>query len=48
MKAAMVTERAQAEENLGKVRAQVRLEEVWISVAEVHLNITTSYHTWMI
>ncbi|XP_060795422.1 leucine-rich repeat-containing protein 45 isoform X2 [Neoarius graeffei] len=32
MKAAMVTERAQAEENLGKVRAQVRLEE------QQHLN----------
>ncbi len=27
-KAALVTERAQAEEELGKVRAQVRLEEV--------------------
>lgn len=37
MKAAMVTERAQAEEELGKVRAQVRLEEVWVSVADVHL-----------
>ncbi len=28
VKAALVTERAQAEEELGKVRAQVRLEEV--------------------
>lgn len=37
MKAAMVTQRAQAEEELGKVRAQVRLEEVWISAAEVYL-----------
>lgn len=33
MKAAMVTERAQAEEELGKARAQARLEEVWIPVA---------------
>ena len=31
VKAAMVTERAQAEEELGKVRTQVRLEEVWSS-----------------
>lgn len=35
MKAALVTERAQAEEELGKMRAQVRLEEVLIFVRNV-------------